>query len=82
MTHALYRTDDHNITVPVSSTYPLGLARAYSHENTLTLAQQDPVKAKDNADSYAYFAMAAFWSRSNWSINPNKIVFSHAAGDL
>lgn len=45
---------------------------AYGQENTLKLAKESPRVARGNADNYAYFAVAAYFSSLNgaqWSTN-------------
>lgn len=65
MTHALFGTDDQNLT---------NTETAYSHKNTLILAQENATLARTNADNYAFFSMAAYWGRARWSTDPYHLI--------
>lgn len=44
--------------------------KAYGEENTQILAGENPRKARNNADNYAYFAVAAYFEAKDgtqWS---------------
>ena len=64
MTHAISGTLDEKLA---------NNQAAYSHENTLRLALEDPNKARNNADNYQYLALAAYFNSSTWSIDPNNL---------
>ncbi|KAL8644678.1 MAG: hypothetical protein Q9226_007643 [Calogaya cf. arnoldii] len=66
MSHALFSTDDYILD---------NGERAYAHKNTLLLAQDDHNKARENADNYAFYALACRLARTNWSTNPFKIEY-------
>ncbi|PUU80306.1 hypothetical protein B9Z19DRAFT_1123801 [Tuber borchii] len=47
--------------------------KAYSHRNTLLLARDSPQKAREKADNYKLFAIASYFDRNHWSVNPDRL---------
>ncbi|SMR57978.1 unnamed protein product [Zymoseptoria tritici ST99CH_3D1] len=71
MTHILFNTID------AQTRDRNGVLRvAYMHEQSLRLARSDPALARRNADSYACFAMAAYYPRGCWSFDPDRVIGS------
>ena len=49
------------------------MENAYGHRNTLLLARSNPEQARQNADNYKLFAIASYFDRSHWSLDPDKL---------
>jgi hypothetical protein len=64
MTHALFSTQD--VTYRNKPAYGQGPA--------MNLALSSPESARENADNYAMYALAAYWPNGRWSNNPNNLV--------
>jgi len=50
-----------------------GLGSGYGHANALELAAANASAARNNADSYAMFATAAYFGLDKFETNPNQI---------